>query len=399
MLCSLDHPRASRLVFCMRATIRLAAMASCLTLALAGSASSLEYSCPADPGFCYLDVEDDGCFDAGTDAGPIDAALEAGEFPSPLPPGDALPTAPGGIVCPPSVRRLNLVGAGTDWRTAPGSDIVLHAAQLVVLHFGPIELYSGGDLVMSSAIRRVIHNGFQPVHLRGEGDVVFAGLRARGSNGLEVESVSGNVTVAAKAKIAAATIFGTSPVFRAAQDVIFEEKISTNRRLEIHAGRDLFFDDPRFKTKGATSGGFWATARHVATTGKLRLGSDASIDIIASGDVTIEKLVTGPSLSLHVTADTISLGGPSSPSKTSASGTLLATTSLRVQKLRAKPSPTLRFEVLGTDLWVTDGSFKTAGGLAGTVDVVGGTGSTCDLTGTTFEPVYLATSCTTVVGP
>ncbi len=63
------------------------------TLALAA-----EYPCPSDPGFCYRDIGNDGCFDSGTDVGPITAAIEASSTPS--------APIPGSIVCPPSVSSL-----------------------------------------------------------------------------------------------------------------------------------------------------------------------------------------------------------------------------------------------------------------------------------------------------
>ena len=84
-----------------------------LGLALGSPSSAAEYTCPSDPGFCYFDVGNDGCFDGGTDAGPINADLEAGAFP-PVGPPD-----PGSIVCPPSVKKLAVTGPAS-WETAVG---------------------------------------------------------------------------------------------------------------------------------------------------------------------------------------------------------------------------------------------------------------------------------------
>src|SRR6185436_14403237 len=93
-------------------------------LCLASPAFALDYNCPTDPGFCYLDVGNDGCFDSGTDVGPIDDQLETGDFPSPPGPPD-----PGSIVCPPRVKTLTTTN-GIDWHTAAGGSILLHAARI-----------------------------------------------------------------------------------------------------------------------------------------------------------------------------------------------------------------------------------------------------------------------------
>ncbi len=63
-------------------------------LLMAPPALALEYPCPSDPGFCYRDVGNDGCFDGGVDDGPIKAEIE-GQFSFPPFPD------PGSIVCPP----------------------------------------------------------------------------------------------------------------------------------------------------------------------------------------------------------------------------------------------------------------------------------------------------------
>lgn len=34
---------------------------------MATPALALEYACPTDPGFCYRDLANDGCFDSGAD--------------------------------------------------------------------------------------------------------------------------------------------------------------------------------------------------------------------------------------------------------------------------------------------------------------------------------------------
>src|SRR6185369_16768742 len=79
------------------------------------------YPCPSDPGFCYRDFGDDGCFDVGVDDGPINDEIEAqSTFPG--------SPDPGSIVCPPSVLELVATGGAMRLATATGSSILFYDA-------------------------------------------------------------------------------------------------------------------------------------------------------------------------------------------------------------------------------------------------------------------------------
>lgn len=111
--------------------MKLSLAAVCLLVA--APAIALDYPCPSDPGFCYFDRANDGCFDVGTDDAPSEAEfLQLPYYP--------FPSEPGSVICPPSVTELKLFRAF--WRLEPGGEVLLYGAHLRVDHRAEIE--SGG---------------------------------------------------------------------------------------------------------------------------------------------------------------------------------------------------------------------------------------------------------------
>lgn len=160
-----------------------------ILLLTASPAFGLAYPCPSDPGFCYFDAGNDGCFDPPTDTGPINAALEAGTYPNPGPP------IPGSIVCPPSVRKLTPV-ATVRWSTAAGGDILLYGVKIKT-PLG-VDMVSGGELHFAGRIVSV-----NKLDLQADGDVSIDGRLASRDDQLFVESINGSITLAKRTNIKA----------------------------------------------------------------------------------------------------------------------------------------------------------------------------------------------------
>lgn len=106
-------------------------------------ATAAEYPCPSDPGFCYRDVANDGCFDSGVDEGPINDEIEGyEEFP--------VVPEPGSIVCPPSVLELTPSDTSIRLETLPGSSIMLYGARIITS--GAFALVSGGEALVGGRV-------------------------------------------------------------------------------------------------------------------------------------------------------------------------------------------------------------------------------------------------------
>lgn len=139
-------------------------------LSLAGFAAAAEYPCPSDPGFCYLDVDSDGCFDEGTDDGPLDDRLSSGSFP----PDGQRPDDSASIVCPPSVRELRIAPTErVTWLTGFGGHILLFGTTIRVPRGGVFVFYSHGDAYVGGPILGP-ETGLALVSIRSDGDLELA---------------------------------------------------------------------------------------------------------------------------------------------------------------------------------------------------------------------------------
>lgn len=80
-------------------------------VAFASVARASTDACPSDPGACFVDLDNDGCFDAESDTLGVETQMVAADF-------DTIDFGPGaGLVCPPSVKRLDIVGIDVTWRS------------------------------------------------------------------------------------------------------------------------------------------------------------------------------------------------------------------------------------------------------------------------------------------
>lgn len=110
-------------------------------VAFASVASASDYACPADPGACFVDVENDGCFDADSDTLGVEVQMVAADF-------DTIDFGPGaGLVCPPSVKRLDIAGIDVNWRSR--GDASFFGTKIHVPK--NVDRFAGWDLRFSAA--------------------------------------------------------------------------------------------------------------------------------------------------------------------------------------------------------------------------------------------------------
>lgn len=375
-----------------------------LLLGRAEAARSLEYPCPSDPGFCYFDVANDGCFDPGTDAGPIEDALRAGPFPDPLPTFGDLPTTPGSIVCPPSVKKLELSRLrATEWRTAPGSDILIYGAKL---SNRPLPVISGDDLRFHAGrdllIEKRIASSTRPFRIvaQAERNVTWnSGARAVGVIQIDAFGgdvalgprtswrgqffrvlAGGNVTLGDKVRVTTATGAGalttwirasgrvdmTRPRIKSDQIVVASEG------LAIHLGGTL------------RTTGYPYDVRLEAGTG------DVEIDAVSVS--VLDFAVSGARIELgQVGARKSKLKGEDL-SFDSASSIAIANVDLK-----GIGDSSVLVTTPGAPVALTESRVSSKG--AGEMTISTGGGSTCDLTGTQLSSTTLSHDCGVVIGP
>ncbi len=260
-------------------------------------ASAFDYPCPSDPGFCYFDVADDGCFDPGTDDGPIDDLLgSGGTYPGPVPPH-------GSIVCPPSVKKIpSLRPPGTvdvSWKTAPGSDILIHAANLSQKS-GNVRVVSGNRLLLGGKVS-VGDWSFQ-AEVAGdfelEGSIRGVTKQFGGSIIIDVE---GNAVLHEKSKLIADGV-----ILDVAGDVTAHDRFRGSG-LVVTAGGRLEMTNPKLSGNVVQ-----LTANDVLVHGRGDLKASkgaARIEITATGDITADALkLSGEEIS--VAANALTVGQP-----------------------------------------------------------------------------------------
>ncbi len=364
-------------------------------LVAAGPAAALEYTCPSDPGFCYLDVGNDGCFDVGTDTGPIDEDLEAGSFPAAGVPG------PGSIVCPPDSGNLK-VAVVTTWESAPGGAILLYGTR-VIGGGGPISITSGARLFLGGRVSNT-----NAMSIQAEDDVEIGGslLLNLSNSGVDVTSVLGGIVIGPRVKIKAG-----GSTFTAAGDIELRDRVT----LQFKALNDLETD---FVTPGNL------TAQNLVSTGGSALAFDVGnleltekvkvnpswFTVLATGTVRIDRIIqkTGE---VDITAASIEIGLPGSngkvrPSKLNTSQDIRMAATGDIQLDRVKMLAGSSFSGpdpidlnAGGDVSVTDGVIRSTPSKPRDVTLTAGTGFICDLTDTKFLSTNLTLNCDTVVGP
>ena len=358
-------------------------------LALAAPTVAIEYACPSDPGFCYFDAGNDGCYDPPTDTGPINELLESGPYPPVGPP------VPGSIICPPGAGKIEQeFGVVANWETAPGGSIEFYLSRLD-LRSGTVS--SGERLVLATKIRNRQH-GFAWI---ADQDIVIDGVYDGARVGDAVmESVNGDVVLEAGSKIR-----GTSRTEIRTQNG--GEIRAEGARFQSTLGTDLLSSGDLVLDSSAISPTQRILLRGstVSISGKTKLKSDRETTIEAlAGDVSIERL-NARAVAFAATGTNVTVGLPDSsgklrPSKITAPNQLdiIATAAITLRRLRTKVEDEVVLESSGTQIDALDCQFRGTGG-GSTVELIAGAGSVCDLTGTRVLGATLITTCDTVVGP
>jgi hypothetical protein len=372
---------------------------ACATLILVlfdEPASGLPYPCPTDPGFCYRDIGNDGCFDVGTDTGPINADIMGSS--------SCLPTVPGSIVCPPSVEELTATVAFPCLETNPGSSILIYSAKIEAFY----PTFNSGDRILLGGTMQSAGT------FTAEGDL----LVEKGFNLKEephtLQSTNGNVTIGAKARIRSG---GVS--IQAAGDVSLLDRATLI--LGIHnqpVGADLTIDAggaiqmTRAKIKiDAASSSIVLKGSQIMMHDRLSLRAVApfspqNVDITAtSGDVTIDRLILKTSFPTTISGTNVTIGvmqdgvTPRS-SINQALVNVEATDVIHIDNLRLRSPSNGTFQTDGATIEVFNSDFVGTNQFMPTFFVTANAaGSTCDLTATEVAKATLVTNCDNVIGP
>lgn len=358
-------------------------------VAMAVPSAAIEYTCPSDPGFCYFDVGNDGCYDPPADTGPINDLLEAGPYPPVGPP------VPGSIICPPDGGKIEQeFGVLANWETAPGGSIEFYLSRLD-LRIGTVS--SGGRLVLATKIRNRQH-GFAWI---ADQDILIDGVYDGARVGDAVmESVNGDVVLEAGSKIR-----GTSRTEIRTQNG--GEIRAEGARFQSSQGTDLLASGDVILESSAISPTKRILIRgaNVSISGKTKLKSDRETTLEAlAGDVSIERL-NARAVAFAATGTNVTVGLPDSsgklrPSKITAPLQLdiIAGAAITLRRLRTKVENEVVLQSSGTQIDALDCQFRGTD-IGSSVELIGGAGSVCDLTGTKVLGTTLITACDTVVGP
>ena len=386
----------------IKAAVRFVCVATLLVGSVVGAA---EYPCPSDPGFCYRDLGDDGCFDSGTDLGPINSDIESAMT---IPPGTP---APGSIVCPPSVKKLVATAVDIRLKTAVGSSILFYAAKIQGVRW--VELISGERVLLGGQV-----SASSDVDVSAEDDVlVEKGMSldfSSGGGSLVAESTGGDVIIGRKAKFraAAATFSSVGGSVHAEQAVL---KLLFAGELSIFAGQDVVLVRPRVTAKaslGVADISIQGQSVTIEDKAKITMTTAGGLPDLAitatSGDVEIERLIASVDAGVTISGANVSIGLPDGdgvvrPSRIAQKNRVLpigisAADTLAIDSLRATVTDDVHLTTFGQAANVIKSTFKGKKATP-TVTVSAGAGSTCDLTGTTVKSATLVTSCDNVVGP
>lgn len=387
----------------MRSLFPLVLLAMAPTVALAA-----EYPCASDPGFCYRDIGDDGCFDSGVDEGLINDEIETSTgFP-------AVPAA-GSIVCPPSVKKIQSV-AGEDiyLETAPGSSILIYAARVVAQDFLTI---SGDRLLLGG---RVDCAGTLSRHLAA-GDIdIEKGGKATPSVSpnptFEVKSATGDIRVGPKSKFSAGKLVSLEAPLG---NITLEEGVrisakggSSRTDLTVSAGGDVEMTRASLNAVGDTSSWIVIQGSNIRLSKRTTVKSRARTSplvfriLAPGGDVDIERLAMSISPWLTIEGANVTIGieqnGKIGRSRITTKSLrpvdIVATGAIAISRLALNASADVTIETTGTSIDILDSKLSGTAATP-TIEVTAGPGSTCDLTGTTVKSATLVTSCDTVVGP
>lgn len=290
-------------------------------------AAAEEYPCATDPGFCYLDVGGDNCWDDGTDTGPIDALLA----------GTYAPGTPGSIVCPPGAQPI-IASQNIDWDTEPGGHILLYGTKVDAKDESDVRLTAGGRIFVNGQLKASDY-----LRLLAKDDVTLDGKFSAPNRSvlpyLTIESLDANILLTSRTKLTAARLY----VDADNGNVTFEDRVKIrglpgeegNRgEVDITTGGhfsslnlSVVADDARFTTTGNA---LYAGRTIIG----VRNADGARLSVGSTGDLTFEYILAK--------APRVSIGG-------SASTTLGATGALPILR-RSKLKSTDKFSA-NIDLW------------------------------------------------
>lgn len=369
--------------------------------------AATNYPCPSDPGFCYRDVGDDGCFDAGPDSGPIDGEIESqSTFP-------AVPAA-GSIVCPPSVVQLTATDGSIRLATPSGSSILFYGQTLRLGPFGDLQVVSGDAVLLDG---KVLGAGL--LNLVADGDVEFAGLfkQTTASGSATLESLTGNIIVDQKSSFKTHAAF----IRAVAGDVTFEDRVvikavgGVDSLLYIEAAGNVELTRAKLTSDAANTGigEVRITGANVSLFERTKIKArgefnPSEVEIAAaSGDIVIDQLSLNTNTPISISGDNVIIGTPKNgkvpPSRVTAktagvSFDIGASDAIDVSSLVLTTSTNVAIETTGASLNILNCNLKGKS-TNPSITVSGGAGSTCDLTGTAVVKATVVTNCDTIVGP
>ena len=313
------------------------------------------------------------------------------------------------------MKRLSATLDDIEIETLPGSSILLYEARITARRFHTI---SGAALLLGG---RVDGAGLSIHVAEGDIEIVEGAKLSKASTinrSFAATSVSGNVVVDAKARFVA----GAAAAFVAAGgDVLFGDNVKI--KLRDATSTDILIDAlgavtlPRFgldlvgNQNGTNSSSeVEILGASISMPGRVKIktkpgNSPATVEILASsGDVTIEQLVASTTAEIDISGANVSIGTIAAGSKAVIKKfpqeiDIQATEDVAIERLKIRARADVRIEAGGTSLDFKSSDVAGVGGAVPTVDIIGGAGSVCDLTGTTIKNATLVTSCDTVFGP
>lgn len=381
-------------------------------------AFALEYPCPTDPGFCYFDTGNDGCFDVATDLGPIDDQLIEG-FPAPVlpPPGSE---SPGSIVCPPSVRKLTFRDR-LKWSTAPGGSVLIYSAALNAANtneLSSLTIRSGGQLVLGNQLRA----GTRTVILRAADDLTIErGVSQIGVpvQSLHVTSENGDVVVAARAVIRGRelqfeTEGGGMIEFGDRARVLRPSGIGSPGFIRVLATGDVHLESPSWKV-GKGGGSIEVLGTNITMTGKARLKTAGGlIDLSTSpgGEVRVDQLFGTSASEFQIVGGMITIGLPGPSGAVPRSKLILqgppsiprrvlvsAEDAVRIENTTFRYAGSLEITSASTSIALLGCAVRDRPNAGAATTLTAAAGSTCDVSGTRFLNSPLTADCDSVIGP
>ena len=344
------------------------------------------YPCPSDPGFCYRDIGDDGCFDAGVDEGPINDEIQSSTTIDPAPP-------PGSVICPPSVEVLEREYGDIVVTTPSGSSIRFYGRPKIS---PALQLYSGGDILLQGTVEMYIgrcdwfctNTFFAEGNVLLEASILTFGFGKSWNSYLRVQSDTGDVIIGPK------TRHGNSnnDVRALAGNVTILEKVNFNKgNLTVRADGELSADGLRVKSY------FIASVEGISLAGRTK-ARWYSLDA-GAGDFSTEGLQASGGGKFEIAGHNITIGtSPTERTRHKGGLKIDATGDIRILGLvqGARDKSTV-LTTTGTLIEVLGSKMSNARNRW--FDITAGPGSTCDLTGTTFKKRRPDVRCDTVIGP